>query len=628
MVSQSGREGNRRSRRREERLSKKTSVRIASLNMNGFGSLARGNVNNKWNQVYRTITQRRIGILLIQEAHLTEERVKALHKMYGRKIKIDFSSHPDQPTQKEGVAIVINPRLVNIKDVTTDVVVPGRAMQISLKHHDRSATRVLGVYAPTSDGDEERRLFFHELREFYETRPNFPRPNLMVGDFNTVEEPIDRLPAHAPTDPSIPALDELKETLNFMIADGWRYTHPTQCSYTFQRGTGPDATHSRLDRIYITEEVYARTREWRIEQSGVKTDHAMVSVDIWAPGAPETGHGRPVFPAHLIQNRALARQMKKRGCEAIAELNGLLEGGTRTEEKNPQIILHKLKGDWMKMARDMEKRTVPRQLAEIEECERLLAEANADGTAEETVKAQRAAELTEQIRRLKQKRFKIQQNTGRLKHRLEGERPTKYWIGLHKPATPREVIVALEKNPEQADGEEPSYETRTEEMAELARRHHDMIQRDGPDVKPAEARAVDIQTALNSLAAEISEEDAEVVGGDIEREECELALRFSKSGSAPGLDGIPYELWKTLHERYKEDSRHEGRETMDIMLLLHAVFRDIQSHGVCAATRFAEGWMAPIYKEKGERTKIANYRPITLLNTDYKLLTKVLSVRL
>ncbi|KAI1784598.1 hypothetical protein LXA43DRAFT_976619 [Ganoderma leucocontextum] len=466
-------------------------------------------------QVYRTITQRRIGILLIQEAHLTEEHIETLHKMYGRKMKIIFSSHTTQPTQKEGVAVVINPQLVNIKDVTASMIVPGRAIQ-------------------------ECRLFFHELREFYETKPGFLRPNLMTGNFNTVEEPIDRLPAHAPADPLLSALEELKDTLHFMIVDGWRLTNPTKCNYTFQRGIGPDAIHSRLDRIYVTEEIF----EWCIEQSGVKTDQAMVSVDVWAPGTPDTGRGRPVFPIQLLHSHALTKQMKKRGLEAIAELTELTERGVRAETKNPQVILYKLKGDWMRMARDLEKRTVPIQLAEIQECE--------------------------------------------LKRRLEGEWPTKYWMGLHKPATTCEVIAALEKNPDWAEGEEPCYETNTEKLAELARRHHGRIQKDGPDVKPEEACAEDIKTALDSIEVKLTDDEAETVGGDIEREECELSLWFSKSGSAPGLDGIPYEVWKTLHEHYK-DSRHEGPESMDVMLLLHSVFWDIEVHG-----------MAPIYKEKGE----------------------------
>lgn len=42
---------------------------------------------------------------------------------------------------------------------------------------------------------------------------------------------------------------------------------------------------------------------------------------------------------------------------------------------------------------------------------------------------------------------------------------------------------------------------------------------------------------------------------------------------------------------------------------------------------FALGWMCPLYKKK-DRTEISNYRPIIILNTNYKLLTKVLGLQL
>jgi Reverse transcriptase (RNA-dependent DNA polymerase) len=53
----------------------------------------------------------------------------------------------------------------------------------------------------------------------------------------------------------------------------------------------------------------------------------------------------------------------------------------------------------------------------------------------------------------------------------------------------------------------------------------------------------------------------------------------------------------------------------------------VQTHGVCKNTDFAGGWLCPIYKKK-DITKIENYHPITLLNTDHKLLTKALSFQL
>jgi len=61
--------------------------------------------------------------------------------------------------------------------------------------------------------------------------------------------------------------------------------------------------------------------------------------------------------------------------------------------------------------------------------------------------------------------------------------------------------------------------------------------------------------------------------------------------------------------------------------LLTTLYNDIEREGMVEGTRFSEGWMCPIYK-KGDRTMIANYCPITVLNTDYKLFTRALTTRL
>jgi len=67
--------------------------------------------------------------------------------------------------------------------------------------------------------------------------------------------------------------------------------------------------------------------------------------------------------------------------------------------------------------------------------------------------------------------------------------------------------------------------------------------------------------------------------------------------------------------------------SFDITKVLTYLFQDIQEHGVDKRTTFTTGWMCPLFKKK-DPMEISNYRPITLLNIVYKLLTKVLAIQL
>ncbi|KAJ2935709.1 hypothetical protein H1R20_g1384, partial [Candolleomyces eurysporus] len=65
----------------------------------------------------------------------------------------------------------------------------------------------------------------------------------------------------------------------------------------------------------------------------------------------------------------------------------------------------------------------------------------------------------------------------------------------------------------------------------------------------------------------------------------------------------------------------------DLVRLLQLAYNDIEHHGINPESNFTEGWMCPIYKKK-DKTDIANYRPITVLNADYKTFTKALTIKL
>ena len=95
-------------------------------------------------------------------------------------------------------------------------------------------------------------------------------------------------------------------------------------------------------------------------------------------------------------------------------------------------------------------------------------------------------------------------------------------------------------------------------------------------------------------------------------EEVRAALRKAPSGKSAGHDGIPVELWR----KFKTS----------LAPLLARVYTAINTTGMLPA-RFSEGLIVTLYKS-GDRADPANYRPITLLCTDYKIYAKILSRRL
>ena len=70
----------------------------------------------------------------------------------------------------------------------------------------------------------------------------------------------------------------------------------------------------------------------------------------------------------------------------------------------------------------------------------------------------------------------------------------------------------------------------------------------------------------------------------------------------------------------------DDEENPDIYKMLNILYHNIRIEGI-TSTDFTKGAMALLYK-KGKKNKIENYRPVTLLNADYKILTKMLSKRL
>lgn len=136
----------------------------------------------------------------------------------------------------------------------------------------------------------------------------------------------------------------------------------------------------------------------------------------------------------------------------------------------------------------------------------------------------------------------------------------------------------------------------------------------GVSAQPAAGAAAqqEVLQALASGPGLTAGQAAQLAEQVVQPAEVKQALRTAPSGRSPGLDGTPVELYR----------RFKGA----FIPLLARLFTAIATLGDMPPG-FHEGLISIIYKQ-GERTDPSNYRPITLLNTDYRLYAKVLALRL
>ncbi|KAJ7939101.1 Endonuclease/exonuclease/phosphatase, partial [Mycena leptocephala] len=297
---------------------------------------------------------RRIAVLALQETHLTDSERDKLNTLFQNTLVIHSSVDPLNPGAK-GTAIVLNKRLTNVTNVKEDILIAVRAMMLTVGWHGDLVLSFLCVYAPNNPADNAN--FLETLKAKLD---NSRAPDFVLGDFNMVEDVIDRLPHHKDPINVSNAMFTFKNSLD--LCDGWRQTYSDTLQYSFlQKATG---SQSRIDRILVPFSSLLDLSDWEIETCALPTDHKLVSVKYSSPKLPFIGRGRWCLPLHILKDKDTLKTIQRLGKTFEDSLERCKF--RRTDELNPQILFKKFKDDVIHTCRERAKKLMPAIDKEIE----------------------------------------------------------------------------------------------------------------------------------------------------------------------------------------------------------------------------------------------------------------------
>ena len=188
-------------------------------------------------------------------------------------------------------------------------------------------------------------------------------------------------------------------------------------------------TRERLDQIYTTQKIADTAVDWEIDESGIETDHELVSVIITNPKAPFIGKGRWTLPLFLLKDK----EFKKTAIDLSIKLQKDLEElPARDGTKNPQTIFLKYKDEIKETAIARAKITVPTKKKMIECLKGEKMKTENSSTLEDEEKIEESTLIGEKIQQAERQLLENAQITTKVQFNKKGEEIGMYWSNKTK----------------------------------------------------------------------------------------------------------------------------------------------------------------------------------------------------
>ena len=544
-------------------------LQFASLNVRGI------NDRNKRLVIFDFFKSSNFAIILLQETKTTFSHENDIRKeWHNQKIVINSTKSENC---SGGCMVLFNLQSIIVLDtvLTSD----GRCIVVDIEFNG-SRYHVVNTYFPNDDNDQKS--FIVSLYPLISSK----YPTVFGGDFNlTGNANIDRYPPRTSKDLHSVDLEQLVNT--FDLQDVCRKIYPLKVFFSFRRGL----SKSRIDHFYISKNCIINNYQ---HQEFALSDHDIISTSIVTQNTFLRGRGfwRNRTKLYELENfpekfkefwaENLKRNWKR--CTGswwletkfqikrfLINLNNEVDNDQNDEIKNLKILLERKK---FLTTLYPDKKTVSENYYK---CKKELAK--------------------KQIDRIKDKIMH-----DRVSEMSLGDMPTKaFFEKLKKQKSNQE--------PTEVYGDNRNIEKDPLKVVHVAKEFFE--KKFKPTSYPSD----------RNLLGKFLQQLPSLDDNDLDRyhlmrpvtfDELLDAIMSFKNGKSPGIDGLSIEFYKKNFEVIKHH-------------LLNFINDSI--FGTHIPRKINIGVIKLLYK-KGDAKDLENYRPITLMNVDLKIITKIFTLRL
>ena len=434
---------------------------------------------------------------------------------------------------------------------------------------------LVNIYAPTNL--VERKLFSDSLHEFF-----IPSAAIIIGgDFNCYDNVLDNFGGNISIHKEYESLKN-----DFALVDVWRNLHPGSREFTWFNSSF--SSGSRLDKFLVSRELLSPVVECNISPRPI-SDHDFVSLVFDIPTGVKRGPGVWTFNNSLLKDKDFCTTIEKfidchlRFLPSFASLQDWWE-----------FLKLSIKEESIAFSHNKQRRLRKQQVSLTNKLIRLRQRlVDGDDTVSILI-----SDTESQLKARWVKEIEGIMIRSRAQW-LEGKRPSCYFFNLQRIKAQKSHISSVYD----LNGTEVS------SQEEIQKAHVDFYSCLFSEEPVGVALQDDL---LSSLQCELSSDQASSCEGQMTLDEMTFALKKMNSNKASGPDGLSVEFYVKFWDRLGP-------------YLCRVLYAYYHAGEMCESMKTSN---TRVIFKKGDRKNLKNWRPISLLNVNYKICSKVLSLRL